>query len=267
MHNPNTSATDDALGDFSIVMVNYKTLELTRSALEFLRQVVDVTNVPVWVVDNYSEDESTEYLRSLDWIRLIERKIDRPETGALAHGRALDMVLERVDTPYLLLMHTDTFIYDATILRMMLDAIRRDPTVFAVGCIDQIDRGLLRTAWRHASRFMKHYSRKAMLALGLPSRQPKPYYEIYLKSFCALWNVSLIRDHAMHFSMADRTPGYEMQDRLTALGYRIVYIPPRKMFRYLDHVQSGTVAAAGTYGQGHRRTRAYQAMLKKIGQR
>lgn len=267
MHNPKTPAAERLSGDFSIVLVNYKTLQLTSSALEFLKDVVDVSKVPVWVVDNYSDDESTQYLRTLDWIHLIERKIDTPETGALAHGRALDMVLERVDTPYLMLMHTDTFIYDATIFRMMLDEMRGDPKVFAVGCIDQIDRGLLRTVWRHVSRFMKHYSRKTMLALGLPSRQPKPYYEIYLKSFCALWNVSLIRDHAMHFSMADRTPGYEMQDRLTALGYKIVYIPPRKMFRYLDHVQSGTVAAAGTYGMGHRRTRAYQAMLKKIGHR
>jgi GT2 family glycosyltransferase len=267
MHELQASEGNSESSDYSIVMVNYKTLQLTSSALEFLRKAIDVSKVPVWVVDNYSGDESTEYLRSLDWIHLIERSIDAPETGALAHGRALDMVLERVNTKYLLLMHTDTFLYDASIIQMMLNAMKNDPTVFAVGCIDQIDRGWLRTIWRHSSRFMKHYSRKTMLALGFSSRQPKPYYEVYLKSFCALWNVEIIKAHAMHFSMSDRTPGYEMQDRLTSHGYKIVYIPPRKMFRYLDHVQSGTVAAAGTYGKGHRRTRAYQSILKKIGHR
>jgi hypothetical protein len=52
------------------------------------------------------------------------------------------------------------------------------------------------------------------------------------------------------------------------LGYGVRFLSPRKIFRYLDHIQAGTVAAAGTYGKDHRRTKMYQATLKRFrGQR
>jgi hypothetical protein len=57
-------------------MVNYKTFELTKNALELIQACIDTKRNPVWVVDNQSGDESTEYLKSLDWIHLIERVPD-----------------------------------------------------------------------------------------------------------------------------------------------------------------------------------------------
>ena len=64
--------------------------------------------------------------------------------------------------------------------------------------------------------------------------------------------------------MDDRVPGYTLQDRMVALGYGIKFLSPRKIFRYLDHIQAGTVAAAGTYGENHRRTKMYQATIKRF---
>lgn len=59
--------------NFSLVLVNYKTPDITRMCLELLRQHVQAQRIPVWVVDNDSADASLDYLRSLDWINLIER--------------------------------------------------------------------------------------------------------------------------------------------------------------------------------------------------
>ncbi|MVV48067.1 glycosyltransferase [Pseudomonas sp. PB120] len=244
--------------NFSIALVNYKTLDLTKTCLTLLQEALRGTGVPVIVVDNHSDDASSEYLRSLDWIELIERKHTGPEAGNLAHGRALDLALERVETDYLFLMHTDTFIYDPAVFAMMIDQCMWHREVAAVGCLEQLDRGVVRSAWRLASRFCKHYTRRSLLALGVQARAPKPYREKHLKSFCTLWNVALIKHHGFHFQMDDRNPGYELQDRMTARGYAVRFVSPRKMFRYLDHIQSGTVSAMGGYARNHRRVRMYE---------
>ncbi|AFY19401.1 glycosyltransferase family A protein [Pseudomonas sp. UW4] len=259
-----TSPPADFPNNFSIVIVNYKTPEITKICLELLHQHVGDKNVPVWVVDNYSADESTQYLRTLDWINLIERSVSEPEAGHIAHGKALDMVLERVDTDYLLLMHTDTFVFDKNIFPMILNKCTNNKKVVAVGCVEQLNRGTARTVWRYSSRLFKHHYRRLKISMGLRSREPKPYKEVYLKSFFTLWNCKLVKQHGMHFSMDDRVPGYTLQDQMTELGYFVETLSPRKIFSYLDHIQAGTVAATGGYGKTHRRTKMYNNILKRL---
>ncbi|WP_008154705.1 glycosyltransferase [Pseudomonas sp. GM41(2012)] len=260
----NTNFLADNSKTFSIVLVNYKTPEITKICLDLLHQHVASHNIPVWVVDNYSADESTEYLRSLDWINLIERSVSEPEPGHVAHGKALDLVLERVETDYLFLMHTDTFVFDKNVFPMMLNKCLKNQNVVAVGCVEQLNRGTTRTLWRFSSRLFKHHFRHLKISMGLRSREPKPYREVYLKSFCTLWNCKLIKQHNMHFLMDERVPGYTLQDRMTELGYVVEMLSPRKIFSYLDHMQSGTVAAAGGYGKTHRRTKMYNDILKRL---
>jgi len=249
---------------FDVVLVNYKTYNLTANALYFLKKALSGYNAAVWVVDNDSADESTQFLRSLDWINLIERKPVPDERGFMAHGCALDMVLEKSTAEYLLLMHTDTMIYDPAIFELLLSKLKNDKKTFAAGCVDQIYRGRIRIAWRFTSRLAKHYFRRLKLALGLRSRAPKPYREVYLKSFCALWNAGILRQHKLTFSMEGMIPGYAAQDKLTAMGYKVSYIDARTIFRYLDHIEAGTVSAIGGYDSTHRRLKKYNAMLQKL---
>ena len=249
--------------DFSIIIVNYKTVEITKICLDLLHQHLD-SSIPIWVVDNYSNDESTTYLRELDWIYLIERSRPEAELGHIAHGKALDLALKHVDTDYVFLLHTDTFVFDIKVFSMMLEQCMKDPKLVAVGCVEQLDRGLSRTLWRFGSRLFKHYFRRMKRSLGISCREPKPYREIYLKSFCSLWNCKLIKQHDMRFLLDDRVPGYTLQDRMSELGYTVERLSPRKLFRYLDHMQSGTVAAAGGYGPTHRRTKMYNDILERL---
>lgn len=257
------SHSSPTTANYSIALVNYKTLELTKTCLALLREALRGTDVPVIVVDNNSNDESSDYLRSLDWIQLIERKSAFAEPGNMAHGRALDVALEQVQTDYLFLLHTDTFIYDPAVFSMMMSQCAGPREVAAVGCLEQLDRGIARSAWRLFSRFLKHYTRRGLLALGAQARSPKPYKEVHLKSFCTLWNTALIKQQGFHFQMDGRNPGYELQDKMTELGYPVVTLSPRKMFRYLDHIQSGTVAARGGYSSNHRRVRMYEQITRE----
>lgn len=227
---------------FSIILVNYKTLEMTRKCLHFLRESLKNLDADVWVVDNNSDDDSTVFLRQLDWIKLIERHPERPEPGYVAHGMALDLALAHIETDYVFVMHTDTMIYDPDIFGIMLKSCCEDADSVAAGCVDQVHRGKVRSCWRVANRFMKHYSRRMKLALGITSRPPKAYVEHYLKSFFTLWNARILKQHQLAFSRDDKSPGYAAQDKLIEMGYKIERLPTKTVFRYLDHLQGGTKA-------------------------
>ena len=252
------------MASVGIAIVNYKTYELTRLCLELLREPCLRAGYEVWVVDNDSQDESTTYLRSQSWIHLIERpRPEGGERGFMAHGLALDRILAESQVEKLFLLHTDTLIYNPDIFRQLLATMEKRPDILAIGCLEQLDRGRLRTAWRLGTRYTRYRIRSFLKRVGIPARDPHPYKEKYIKSFCALWNTQLMRTHGWTFAMKEQTPSYAMQDICHQFGYKILHIAPSKIFRYLDHVEAGTVAAAGSYGSDHRRTQRYQALLKK----
>ncbi len=259
----------ETLPSFSIALVNYKTLELTKICLELLKKHLDAgdinaDDVDVWVVDNGSNDESTDYLRGLDWIHLIERQPVAGEEGFAAHGKGLDLILAQIKSDYVFLLHTDTFIYDADVFGLMLRKCMAKHIIAAVGCQEQLNRGYLRSAWRITSRFCKHYVRRIKQKLGLKTKEPKPYRETYIKSFCALWNVKLMRQNGLTFLMENRIPGYEIQDIFKQKGYAIRLISPMKLFKYLDHVEAGTVGLVSGYSDINRRTKRKKSILQKL---
>lgn len=252
---------------FSIGIVNYKTLDLTKICLDLLKSHIDegrldANKVEVWAVDNDSKDASTEYLRSLDWIHLIERPVTEKEEGFAAHGKGLNLILQNIRTDYLFLIHTDTFIYDVQVFVMMLKRMQQHPHTAAVGCLHQINRGTFRLAWRTFNGFLKFHSRRIKLALGLSARPPKPYIEPYIKSFCALWDVKLMKEKGYQFLMTHRIPGYELQDLFKSQGYRIELVSPKKLFKYLDHVEAGTVGLVSGYSADNRRAIRKQNLLQ-----
>ena len=119
----------------SIILPNYKTPELTRLCLRSLRKYTPHDAIRIIAVDNASGDESLEYLRSLDWIRLIERT---PAdiggmTPAQMHIAAMDLALKEVDTPFVLAFHTDTIVYSPDWLDFLLGRINRDDKIAGVG--------------------------------------------------------------------------------------------------------------------------------------
>lgn len=252
---------------FSIAIVHYKTLELTQVCLELLKKHLDngdldAKSVDVWVVDNGSKDASTNYLRSLNWIHLIEREPVNNEEGFVAHGEGLNLIFNQIKTDFVFLMHTDTFIYKPQVFDFMLQKFSHN--VVAIGCLEQINRGYLRTSWRFVSRFCKHYVRRAKLAIGLQSKEPKPYRETYIKSFFALWNAKLMCEKGYTFMMAHRIPGYQLQDLFLSQGYKIITISAMKLFTFLDHAEAGTVGLKKGYTDLNRRVKHKIQILKKL---
>ena len=101
--------------------------------------------------------------------------------------------------------------------------------------------------------------------MGLSARDPKPYLEEYIKSFCALWNAKLMKQKGYTFLMENRIPGYELQDQLKSTGYKIKTVSPARLFKFLDHVEAGTVGLRAGYSDLNRRTKRKKTILQKVG--
>lgn len=251
----------------TILVVNYNTRDLTAACLNCIQQNFDLSEVQVCVVDNQSTDGSAEYLKTLDWIQLIERPVTSQETGKTAHGRGLDAGIAHIHTPYLLCIHTDTFLFSAEVLDTLFAPMRADRTVVCVGATQQVHRGAIRMTWRRIKRAVRNHLRGLALNAGFDVKAPRKETR-HVRSYCTLWNLDVIKARNLSFHMnadqeaaAEPAPGYMMQDCLEAAGYRIARLPTRKIFRHIEHVHRGTIVGTGGYRESHRRARKYEMLL------
>lgn len=223
----------------TILIPNYKTLELTKLCLRLIRKYTDLNKAKVMVIDNDSQDESLAYLRTLSWIELIERKAIPGETPVQSHSRALDMCLARVTTPYVLSIHTDTLVKHPQWLEFLLGQIAKSPTIAGVGSWKLESKPY----WRQALKLMEHYIQLAYFKLigrtqhGLAG-VGKNYY--YLRSHCALYRMDLIKKYNLHFSDGDMVAGKDMHKQLVESGYKMVFLPSEILIKYLDHINHAT---------------------------
>ncbi len=243
-------------GKISVLLVNYKTRRLTGLCLSLIKEKFNLEQLQVIVVDNDSRDASLTYLRSLNWIQLIERTVETAEQGHIAHSAALDIGIQAVSCKYVLLLHTDTLIHDARVIDLLFNQMTNARAVCA-GSVDQRNRKFLSRLWRATK---KHICRRTKPPAESSQRKHKPNDD-YIKSFCCLWDVSLIRKLGLKFCAADRNPGYEMQDKLLNLGYKLKKINTQELFQHVSHVQGGTPAEMGVHDKGHRRTISYQRLI------
>lgn len=224
----------------TILIPNYKTYNLTKTCLELLREHTDLQKAKIVVIDNDSQDESVNYLRSLNWIELIERKVVHGESGPLAHSRALDLALENVATPYVLSIHTDTLIKSSEWLDFLLQHIDGKTSVAGVGSWK-----LENQPWH--KRTAKAIERKLQLAWHkIVSKQHRiagigeNYY--YLRSHCALYRMDLIIEFNLTFSDGNNTAGKVMHKKLVAAGYEMIFLPSSLLSRYIEHINHATSA-------------------------
>ena len=218
-----------AEAEVSILIPNYKTPEMTRLCLRLLRRHTDLGRVKVIVIDNASNDESLDYLRNVNWIRLIERPEAAAEKGPEMHARALDLALQEVTTPYVLVMHTDTLICDDRWLDFLLGKISGDETVAGVGSwkLEQV------SAFKQFGKKIEDFFRRL---LGKKAKVE----DRYLRSHCALYRTELVRKHTNGFFDGD-TAGHSLHRMLVQQGYKMLFLESRELGNYLRHLNHATM--------------------------
>ena len=246
--------------NIDVGFVNFKTPKLTKICLKFLKKnVLDEVN-KIFVVDNNSNDKSLQLLKKTKFIDLIERK-EIDDNSYQAHGRALDAIVKASSADYLLIIHSDTFIFSNELISTMLKDMQKNKKNFVVGCLQQTKKSLLRKLSKLIKKFFRKYTRLILNFFGTNYRISN-FKEVHIKSFCALYNLKLIKKYNLSFyNNIKETPSYHMQDYLEEKKFKRVVWSDKKMFSFLDHVEEGTRAEGGKVFKRPKRFLRYQSLI------
>ena len=251
-------------GMASIVIPHFQTPDLVRLCLRAIRRLTDPP-YEVIVVDNHSQDGSLEYLRSVGWIRLIERGPETEPDAASAHAAAMDIGTAAARGRWLVSFHTDTIVRREGWLETMLGRLRDNPRAAALGA-DKIDSD---PPWYRAMKRMWDTHRaKAFVrrVVGLP---PNPRYspEWYPRSFCAIYRLDLVRKLGLTWQPALHHPTGELLYRgLVDGGYDAVQLSSNEMRSCVEHVAHATaLVARGGLGHWRGNQKVRRALERVMG--
>ncbi len=213
----------------SILLPHYKTTQMVQLCLQSLRCYTQ-SHHEVIVIDNGSGDHpSLDYLRQQDWIRLLV--IDPAQVnpdGGLAHKDALQAGLEAASHRYILSLHTDTFVLKHNWLDWMLQPMKNDPQVGAVGTY----KLEYQPYWRQLMADIKTRMRM--------SKDASVTKAAYVRSHCALYDREIMDKIGLGF-LSDQTAGRELYFKMIEHGYRTRLLPVRTMSKYVAHINHGTM--------------------------
>ncbi len=223
----------------SICLPHWQVRELVTLCLRSIRKHTRDLPYEVIVVDNGSRDDSLEYLRSLRWIRLIERGDETSSRPALAHATALDIGAREAGGRYFLSMHIDVIVKQEGWLRRLVDAIESDERCAAAGTGKLETPSLLYALWKRTldTKKFRLWLRRTMLR---ESGAIQPERPVCPRDFCALYRLDVLRKHELSFVPERLSPGEHMYLHLAERGYAAAMIPVSEMRQYMDHVVHGT---------------------------
>lgn len=223
----------------SICLPHWQVRELVALCLRSIRKYTRDLPYEVLVVDNGSRDDSLEYLRSLRWIRLIERGNETPPSPTLAHATALDIGVREARGAFFLSMHIDVIVKREGWLRRLVDAIESGERCAAAGTGKLETPFGLYAWWRQTmdTKRLKLWLRRTLLRDAGAIQPARP---VCPRDFCALYRLDVLRKHRLSFVPERFSPGEFMYLNLAERGYTAAMVPVPEMARYLDHVVHGT---------------------------
>ncbi len=248
----------------TIIVPNYKTLDITKICMRLLRQYTDLNQADIVVVDNHSADASLDYLKSLTWIKLIERTPIKDEPVYLAHSRALDLALQTITTPYVLSIHTDTFIKDAKWLDVLLAPFEANSKLAGVGSWKLESKTQIQLLGHKIEQFWKFTLSKLFSYQGYRKNR----FDInarYLRSHCAMYKTDIIKALNTGFSDEEDAAGRAMHKKMVAAGYDMLFLGSAHLGRYVDHLNHATMVLNPELGSSERSVKqGYKRIKQKL---
>lgn len=224
----------------TILIPNYKTLQLTKLCLRLIRKHTISGLAEVIVIDNDSADSSLDYLRTLPWIKLIERSAIPGESPAAAHARALDLGLAQVKTPYVLSIHTDTLIKKSDWLSFLINQIEMNSNIGGVGSWKLENVSASKKLLQKIEAPIKTLLAK-LRGKKLKDKEGEGSNYYYLRSHCALYRMDLLQKYNLRFDADNQVAGKAMHKALVEQAHDMIFIPSEKLIQYLDHINHATM--------------------------
>ena len=169
----------------SIVIVSYNVRDYLENCLQSVSRALEGIEGEVFVVDNHSDDDSVETVRSqYPWVRLIENQEN------MGFSRANNIAIREARGEYVLLLNPDTIVEEAT-LREVLRFMEEHPKAGgagvmmhnADGSLAPESRRALPTPWVSCLKMLGFTKRYYMS--HLPWDQPSRI-EVISGAFCFL---------------------------------------------------------------------------------
>ncbi len=271
--------------EVTILIPNFRTPEITTICFRLLRKYTPPSRAHVIAIDNDSRDESVAYLRRLKWIELIEGTTEPGETPPQAHGRALDLGLARVQTPFVLILHNDTFIRSPKWLDVHLAPFARDDRVAGVGSWKleppppmakrlgkqiELRMRILRhrllgdhakTKAAQEQLYSRYYSLFGAVAVPRADRFEGHYF---LRSHCALYRTDLLRRYGLTFATRRDNLGKNIHETLVSHGHRMVFMPFNRLTPHIIHLNHATLVLLPELGSSPKNIRTGLRRIQNI---
>lgn len=238
----------------TILIPNYKTLDITKICMRLIRKHTNFDIVNIIVVDNGSADASLEYLRTLSWIKLIERTVIKGESGPISHSRALDLALNIVETPFVLSIHTDTFVKNDQWINVLLEPFKNNPNLAGVGSWKLESKSKFQLLGYKIEQFWKYALFKLYGYQGY-NKERLDVNAHYLRSHCAMYKTEIVKSLNTCFSDGNETAGKVMHQKIIAAGYEMLFLSSAKLGQYVDHLNHATMILNPELGSGKKNVR------------
>jgi glycosyltransferase involved in cell wall biosynthesis len=234
----------------TLCIPHWQVRDMMSICLRSVRRHSQDYNLEVIVVDNGSRDDSLEYLRSLSWIRLIERPEEGSANWPANVFTAWDVGVRAARGEFFVTMHSDVFVKRNDWLQPFLRELAVSQRVAAAG------------AWKLSLENPLYAFQKRVvgsLVAGvkrLAGRRARGSFRVghYPRDYCAMYRTSAILDHDLTFCPSDIsvTGGYSIAEQLWNYGYETRMIPVWELAKKIVHVAHGTAAVTSETPLRHR---------------
>ena len=229
----------------SVCIPHWQVKRYITICLRSIRKYSQKYDIQIIVVDNGSKDESLDYLRSLDWILLLERPEEVHTNWPHNVFTAWDYGLQHATGDYYITMHSDVFVRAHDWLDPMLQEISRGPQVAASG------------AWKlHIEHPVYAFQKRVT---GFAIKKMKQVFGLrknvewkighYPRDYCAMYDYTIISNNKLQFTPIQGPDhalasggGYSIATQLWNAGYETRMIPTEEMRSKVAHIAHGTAA-------------------------
>ena len=229
--------------DLSIIIVNYRTYQLTRQTVESVLDQDHPFSYHIYVVDNHSGDGSLEKLQEdyqgYDQISFLESEMNQ----GFAHAN--NQALKKVNSRYVLLLNSDTQILEDC-LEKCLEYMENDEKIGVLGCKVLLPDGLLDLACRRSfpTPSVSFYRMTGLSKLFPHSRRFARYNLTYLDEDetypvdCVVGAFMMVRRETIQeVGLLDEDFFMYGEDidwcyRIKSAGWQVVYFSPAQILHH-----------------------------------
>ena len=230
----------------TICIPHWQVKQYITLCLRSIRKHSRKYDIQMIVVDNGSRDESLDYLRSLEWIFLLERPDEVHTNWPINVFTAWDYGIQHATGEYFITMHSDMFVKADDWLDPMLREINNSSSVAAAGAWKLYLENPIYAFQKRVAAYVRKRVKK-MLGLKKDVEWKTGHYP---RDYCAMYRRHVILDRGLQFLPIQgkeggysKGGGYAIAMQLWDAGYDTRMVPINEMASKIVHIAHVTAAA------------------------